>query len=367
MCPIHPDLFVCVAWLTAEVFHSGDFENYARDCLDARVPVLDDARALPDALSLGSLETTALKTFSVCAIAVILASLVYACGSPSPTAPSAPTTVVAAISIQSITATSETTATGFLYDVTYQLRETGSRSAATFSGLTYSFSNGTSTDGTLNGTVKVASGGSVNVGPVNITDNTGRGIASSVTIGGTFSDDNGHTGSASGSASIAAPSAPTPAPAVRTFNVTGAVTDGTSHGVLPNIRIDLGDTAGGVSTTTTNGSGTYTFMGIATGSYTVTASAVSYLTTSQSITVSLSDVRTDIVLPRGGGSAPGPSQSLTCNGAIVPATVSCPNNQGLQAPTAECNDGTFSCSQNRSGTCSTHSGVRCYVCPGALC
>jgi hypothetical protein len=58
---------------------------------------------------------------------------------------------------------------------------------------------------------------------------------------------------------------------------------------------------------------------------------------------------------------------LVCNGATVPSIVACPNNGGNQAPTAKCNDGTYSCSQNRSGTCSTHSGVSCYVCPGPLC
>jgi hypothetical protein len=274
--------------------------------------------------------------------------------------------VVAVVSIQSITATSETTGSGFLYHVSYQLRETSSRSAATFTGLTYNLSNGGSTDGTLNGSVKVPSGGVLSVGPINITDNLGRGIASSVTIGGTFNDDNGRAGSATGSASIATPTAPAPAPAVRTFSVSGTVTDGTSHGILPNIRIELGDTAGGASTTTTNASGAYAFTGIASGSYTVTASAVSYQATSQSVIVSSSDVRNDIVLLRS-ISTPGPSPSLTCNGAIVPAIVSCINNQGRLPPTAECSDGAFSCSTNRSGTCSSHGGVRCYVCPGALC
>ena len=32
-----------------------------------------------------------------------------------------------------------------------------------------------------------------------------------------------------------------------------------------------------------------------------------------------------------------------------------------------CNDGWYSSSQNRSGTCSTHGGVRCWICPGTLC
>jgi len=53
--------------------------------------------------------------------------------------------------------------------------------------------------------------------------------------------------------------------------------------------------------------------------------------------------------------------SPTCGGASVPASVSC------GTPTAQCNNGQWSCSQNRSGTCSSNGGVRCWVCPGRLC
>ena len=35
--------------------------------------------------------------------------------------------------------------------------------------------------------------------------------------------------------------------------------------------------------------------------------------------------------------------------------------------TAVCKDSTFSSSQNRSGTCSSHGGVQCWICPGFLC
>ena len=35
--------------------------------------------------------------------------------------------------------------------------------------------------------------------------------------------------------------------------------------------------------------------------------------------------------------------------------------------TAVCTDGAYSMSQNRQGTCSTHGGVRCWICPGVLC
>ncbi len=58
---------------------------------------------------------------------------------------------------------------------------------------------------------------------------------------------------------------------------------------------------------------------------------------------------------------------LTCDGATVPALVECLNDQGIKPPTALCRDGRYSCSTTRSGTCSSHGGVSCWVCPGPLC
>ena len=115
--------------------------------------------------------------------------------------------------------------------------------------------------------------------------------------------------------------------------------------------------------------------GVASGTVTVTASATTYQNTTRPITMTAS-LRVDIVLPRsagggsgggGGGGGGSTGSSLTCNGAAAPATVSCPNNQGIQPPTAQCSDGSYSCSQNRSGTSSTHGGVSCFICPGPLC
>lgn len=159
-----------------------------------------------------------------------------------------------------------------------------------------------------------------------------------------------------------------------TYTITGTVTDGTSHGVLPNITILSFDSADVTKTTLTDGNGNYSIAGVASGVVAVTASAISYQTTTQSVTLN-GNTRVDITLPRvasgggggGGGGTGGGGSSLTCNGASVPATVSCPNNGGIQPPTAKCNDGSYSCSQNRSGTCSSHSGVACWVCPGPLC
>jgi hypothetical protein len=63
--------------------------------------------------------------------------------------------------------------------------------------------------------------------------------------------------------------------------------------------------------------------------------------------------------PPGGGGAG------TCDGQ--PAPNSCQVGNGPPPATARCNDGLWSCSQNKSGTCSGHGGVACWVCPGPLC
>lgn len=52
--------------------------------------------------------------------------------------------------------------------------------------------------------------------------------------------------------------------------------------------------------------------------------------------------------------------------ASVPAGI-CAAADVQAGATAICRDGTKSESQNRQGTCSSHGGVSCWVCPGALC
>lgn len=51
-----------------------------------------------------------------------------------------------------------------------------------------------------------------------------------------------------------------------------------------------------------------------------------------------------------------------------PGTPSCagPISAFCGQATARCNNGQYSCSQNRSGTCSSNGGVACWVCPGTL-
>lgn len=85
-------------------------------------------------------------------------------------------------------------------------------------------------------------------------------------------------------------------PVVPTYTISGALTDGTSGGILPNVDIQATDSAGKTVSTKTGSAGTYTIGGLA-GTVSLTASAVSYRATT--LTVALTaDERVDIVLPR---------------------------------------------------------------------
>ena len=75
--------------------------------------------------------------------------------------------------------------------------------------------------------------------------------------------------------------------------------------------------------------------------------------------------------------APTPSPIPTPTPAPVPipvppagsniCTIASPIAASCGTASAVCRDATYSCSGNRSGTCSTHGGVSCCLCPGALC
>jgi len=81
------------------------------------------------------------------------------------------------------------------------------------------------------------------------------------------------------------------------YTVSGRLTDGTSGGVLPNIHLAIGDGINVGRTATTDSAGQYAIGSVAPGTFTLTASATSYQTTSKTITVS-GDTTVDFVLPR---------------------------------------------------------------------
>src|SRR5262249_36957360 len=144
-------------------------------------------------------------------------------------------------------------------------------------------------------------------------------------------------------------------------------------GVLPGIIVVVQDGANAGRNATTGGNGAYRISDVVAGSFILAATATGYQTTTKPVTVT-GNTNVDFVLPRVPPSpspsptpTPTPPPTPTCNGQPVPAIVDCLNNQGFLPPTAKCADGAYSCSQNRQGTCSSHGGVACYVCPGPLC
>ena len=162
-------------------------------------------------------------------------------------------------------------------------------------------------------------------------------------------------------------------PAPITFTISGTVTDATSGGRLSNAVVNLS----GRETIPTDAAGAYAFANVSGGPVTLTAAATGYQTASKPATVS-SATQVDFALARATAApapapVPSPSPSPSPPPAPTPApgsnicTVASPFAATCGTATARCNDGTFSCSQNRSGTCSSHQGVSCWICPGPLC
>ena len=60
---------------------------------------------------------------------------------------------------------------------------------------------------------------------------------------------------------------------------------------------------------------------------------------------------------------PGPAPSPVG----FPACPGNPQNASCGVATGQCNDNSFTCSQNRQGTCSSHGGLKCVYCPGPIC
>ena len=82
-----------------------------------------------------------------------------------------------------------------------------------------------------------------------------------------------------------------------TFSLVGNITDGTSGGVLPGIDVRITSGANTGASAKTDGAGMYAIGDLAPGPRTVSASAVSYETVEQTITIS-GNTRVDFVLPR---------------------------------------------------------------------
>jgi hypothetical protein len=124
-----------------------------------------------------------------------------------------------------------------------------------------------------------------------------------------------------------------PAAAAKTFTLTGVVTDK----AYAAWKISTATVTAGSTSVKTNAQGRYTLR-LRAGAYAVKILKTGYTTSS---------IRKSV------------SANTTANVPLAPAKPS--------RATARCKDRTWSFSQNRSGTCSSHKGVAYWVCPGKLC
>lgn len=282
--------------------------------------------------------------------------------------PTTPTRQAAALSVTTFTASATQNATENLYEIRVTVRESGGQTGATLSTIELSLSDSSGTYGSAtidDGWVAttVAAGSSANSRLIRLRDaNDGRRLATRITARISYTDDTQVNGALTASADIAQPAAPPPQ---STFTVAGIVSDDSLETPISAATVTILDGANAGRSSTTDGNGYYSIPTLRPGSFTIRATKAGYNPGDRGLTLS-ADTRIDLrmrsIAPAPAPPAPPsppPADSMTCSNA--PATAACGK------PTARCNDGTYSCSQNHSGTCSSHGGVSCWICPGVLC
>jgi hypothetical protein len=154
-----------------------------------------------------------------------------------------------------------------------------------------------------------------------------------------------------------------------TFTVCGTVRESTTNAVIGGARVEILNGLNAGKSADTDNAGAYCVAAVQAGTFTMRASRNSYNSAEQSVTAS-GAVTVNFLLQPTSSPNPNPTPSPTpnpnpqngiCDAAAYPSSASCGK------PSAVCNDNSLSCSANRSGTCSTHSGVKCWLCPGTLC
>lgn len=206
-------------------------------------------------------------------------------GGNAPTAPSGP--VARTILTVTLTAIGERTGNGYLYDVRFQVRESGGL-GATLSAVDLEFFNGTTPDGTVHvdsplaGTNRVNANGTADSKQILITDDrAGAPFNTRVQALISYRDDNQQTGTVTVSADIPALPANPPAGNLR---LTGTVRSGSLLVANVLIEIRTGPNAGRSTFSGTNGR--YIITSLARGSGTVRASRSGYSPVEKSITMS---------------------------------------------------------------------------------
>jgi voltage-gated potassium channel len=313
-------------------------------------------------------------------VAVLTALTLAGCGGgSSPSSPSSPPAVKHTNLVVTTSASGARDGTGYTYTVTIRLNESGGVGAtitavacafydsATAIGTTH-FDGTEAWTGNING---IAASGILDSRQLRSSDDTPTAFATRVQVTISYTENAGAAGTATGSADIAplssppppSPSPPPPPPTTK-YTLTGTVRDSSSNSAIRDVTAQIRDGANANRSAKTDSNGRYSIGDLTAESFTVRATKDGYDSSSKSVTLNANRTL-DFSLTKSDGGGGG--TSYTCAGNSVPSVVDCLNDQGRKAPTAKCKDGKYSCSQNRSGTCSGHDGVACWVCPGPLC
>jgi len=284
---------------------------------------------------------------------LLTAVALTSCTSKAPSEPSAAgTTPSPNVSIVSMDVASETLVSGArVYRVTVKLRESGG-AAATIASVDLSFMNGTSvvTSSHIDRPISDAA----NVLAANSTIDTREFLttdedrthphATSVVAKVSYTYGAALTRSADGSAAVPLSAAPT-------FTLSGVVTEENTAGrPIAGGLVQVVDGANAGKSASTDGNGSYTLADLASGSFTVRATAGGYNAAERAVTIN-EDTRLDLRLLRPSGSAPPPSSPPSGNCAYTFTPVG-----GTPAPNTSYIDykgGSLSATISRtSGACS---------------
>lgn len=240
-------------------------------------------------------------------------SLLAACSSPSVRSPSAPAATAASLAVSSVAATVEKASVSAVYKFTFQLKETSGQSGATISSILFTMPSGAATftaTYTPATAQRVPPGGSLDLGPIQITDQAGpsTSLAAEASLTVKFVDDGGREGSAAGTGPVTRPLA---------YTVSGLITDGTSgpSGRMRDVLVEvIHGTNAGLQTRTDAG-GNYAIAGIAPGTLTLSASTTDYETSTKEVNIS-GDTQVDFILPRIHAPVPTPLPGPTPSSGI---------------------------------------------------
>jgi Carboxypeptidase regulatory-like domain len=218
-----------------------------------------------------------LQESSMKRLLVGVALLASACSgnSTAPSTTTPPPAATAVVSISALTVTVEGAPGGLTYHPSFRLTETGGRSAATITSFTFALDNGGT--GSLTGTaVRIPANGTTDTGILNVTENSGRSAATTMTVTVTFTDDGGRASSSNASASIRA---------IQLFALTGFVRDRTTGKNLGGATVTVASGPDNGKSTTASVEGYYAFAALQAGTFSVRASAPGYTPFAQDVTL----------------------------------------------------------------------------------